>query len=158
MGYYAEYSGKSLPTFRTNLSIPSSRAKIRPIGKTVVNHHYMPRNSPEKRTSHLLRGGSLKSCAVFTAVLQKLLINKIINFGIPELFFTSAWGRFMLLLHDERITVMLRLMFTIDVRKETIMKHFSKNKTKIVIKHKSLRVICGFIRYIIPKPPPPPRT
>jgi hypothetical protein len=84
MGYYAAYSGNSLPTFRTNLS----RAKLRPIGKSVINHHYTPRNSPEKRTSHLLRGGSLKSCAVFTAVLQKWLIKKIINSDVH--FFTSA--------------------------------------------------------------------
>jgi len=25
-----------------------------------MNYHYTPRNSPEKRSSHLLRGGSVK--------------------------------------------------------------------------------------------------
>jgi hypothetical protein len=34
----------------------------------------------------------------------------------------------MSLLHNERITEMLRLLFTIGVRKETIMKRFAKNK------------------------------
>jgi len=90
MGYYAAYSGNSIPTFLDNLSVPSSRAKMGPTGKGVRNDHYTPRNSTEESTSHLLRGGSLKSCTVFTTVLHKLLINKIINSGFPELFFTRA--------------------------------------------------------------------
>jgi hypothetical protein len=90
MGYYAAYSRNSFPTFLDKFSVPSSRAKMRPLGTTVRNHHCTPRNSPEERTSHLLRGGSLKSCTVFTTVLHKFLINKIIHSGFPELFFTKA--------------------------------------------------------------------
>ena len=45
LGYYVACSGNSLPTFRDNLSVPSSRVK----------------NSPEERSSHLLRDKSLKS-------------------------------------------------------------------------------------------------
>jgi len=82
MEYYAAYSGNSLPKFRDNLSVPSSRAKMGPISKTVRNHHYTQHNSPEERTSHLLHGGSLKSCTVFTTVVHKLLINKITNSDI----------------------------------------------------------------------------
>jgi hypothetical protein len=51
--YYAAYSGNSLPTFRDNLSVPSSRSmiswtlKMGPIGcpqTSVRNYHYTPRN------------------------------------------------------------------------------------------------------------------
>ena len=42
--------GNSLPTFRDNLSVPSSR----------FNHH-TPRNIPEESRLHLLGGGSHKS-------------------------------------------------------------------------------------------------
>jgi len=41
--HYAAYSGKSLPTFRDNLSVPSSKAKIQ--------GHYTLRNSPEECSS-----------------------------------------------------------------------------------------------------------
>jgi len=44
LGYYAVCSGNSLPTFRDNLQVPSSRA------------HYMLRNSPEEHSTPLLRG------------------------------------------------------------------------------------------------------
>jgi hypothetical protein len=61
-----------------------------PRGKRVRNNHYTPLNSPEDSTSQTLRGGSLKPCTVFTTVLHKRLIDKIINSGVPELVFTSA--------------------------------------------------------------------
>ena len=49
-------NGDSLPTFRDNLSVPSSWVSVR-------NYHYTLRNIAEERTSHLLvfPGGSLKS-------------------------------------------------------------------------------------------------
>ena len=49
LGYYTASSGNSLPTFRDNLSVPSSR-----IGcpKTSVgNYHYSLRNNLEERSS-----------------------------------------------------------------------------------------------------------
>jgi len=64
LGHYAASSGNFLPTFRGNPSVPSSRFKIGPIGCTetsVINYHYSLPNSQEERSSHLLRGGSLKS-------------------------------------------------------------------------------------------------
>jgi hypothetical protein len=70
MRYYAAYSGNSLLTFREDLPVPASRVKMGPKGKT----------------SQRLRGGILKSCTVFTTVLYKRLIDRIINFGVPELF------------------------------------------------------------------------
>jgi len=49
-----------VPTFRGNLSVPSSRVKNFP-ETSVRNYNYTLRNTPEERSSHLLRGGSLKS-------------------------------------------------------------------------------------------------
>ena len=53
--YYAAKSGNSLPTFRDNLSVPSSRA-MEPIGCpeiSVGNCHYGLRNGAEQRSSCL---------------------------------------------------------------------------------------------------------
>jgi len=60
LGNYAASSGNSLPTFRDNLSVPSSRVKnkkkkIWPIccpETSVRNCHYSLRNNPEKRSYH----------------------------------------------------------------------------------------------------------
>ena len=55
-------SGNSLPTFQYNLSVPTSWVK-NPIGcheMSVRNYHYSLRNSPEERSCHIFRGGSLK--------------------------------------------------------------------------------------------------
>ena len=71
-GYYAAYCGKSSPTFRDNLSIPSSRARnlrrkkrldscplqMGPIGcpeMSVRNYHYTLRNIPDLGTLGLAR-------------------------------------------------------------------------------------------------------
>ena len=65
LGYYATSSGLSLPTFPDNLSVPSSRVKkMGPIDcpeTSVRSCHYSLHNNLEERSSHLLRGGSLKS-------------------------------------------------------------------------------------------------
>ena len=52
LGYYAECSGYSSPTFRENLSVPSSRPrnplKMEPVGcreTSIMNCHYTLRNS-----------------------------------------------------------------------------------------------------------------
>jgi hypothetical protein len=78
LGYYAASSGNSLPTFRDNISAPPPSVivkgletlKMWPIGcpeTSVRNYHYSLRNNPKARSSHLLRGGSLKS-RIFLAV------------------------------------------------------------------------------------------
>jgi hypothetical protein len=75
LGYYAAISGKSVPTFRRNLSGPIFKGQEiqeltffsledGPIGcpeTSVRNYQYLLRNKPEKRSSHLLGGGSLSS-------------------------------------------------------------------------------------------------
>jgi len=84
LAYYAASSGNFLPTFRDNLSVPSSGFKITQrivaisywcFGTTYRSHpqdsrgpetsesnyHYSLRNNPKERRSQLLRGGSLKS-------------------------------------------------------------------------------------------------
>ena len=83
-GHYAVSSGNFLPTFRDNLSVPSSRASNPKHPETSVrNYHYSVSNNPEERSSHLLRGGGLKSlkyycvcfggaCTGVTSVFQKL--------------------------------------------------------------------------------------
>jgi len=61
--YYAASGGDLLPTFRNNLSVPSSEPlSMAPTGcpeTSVTNYHYSLRKNPEERSSHLLRGGSL---------------------------------------------------------------------------------------------------
>ena len=68
LGYYAACGGNSLPTFRNNLSVPSSRVtnplylEDGPIGcpePSVKNYRYTLR-IPVDRRLLLLHGGSLK--------------------------------------------------------------------------------------------------
>jgi hypothetical protein len=58
LGCYAAYSGNSVPMFRDNLSVPSSRGKkIWPIGcpeTSVQSQHSALRNIPEERRSHVV--------------------------------------------------------------------------------------------------------
>ena len=71
LGYHAASSGNSLSTFRNNLSVPSSRVmknswplRMGPVGcpeTSVRKCHYSVPNNPEKRSSQLLCGWSLKS-------------------------------------------------------------------------------------------------
>jgi len=75
MGYYAAYSGNSLPTFRDNQSVPSEvsrKPNFLTLGDgsdkfpemSVRNYHCTLRNIPEDSRSHPLRGGSLISRTV----------------------------------------------------------------------------------------------
>ena len=87
LGYYAAYSGNALPTFRDKLLVPCSRIKNLRSGSlrrvqwqfrdylsappwpwrwdrvcaetSARNYHYTLRYSPEERSFHPLRGGSL---------------------------------------------------------------------------------------------------
>ena len=59
LGYYTANSGNSLPTFRDNISVPSSGPRVCP-ETSVRNYHYSLCNSPEERSYHLLRGERLK--------------------------------------------------------------------------------------------------
>jgi hypothetical protein len=62
-GYYSAGSGNSLPTFRYNVSVPSSRLfldslplQMGPIScpeTSVRNYNYSLRNNPDKGSSHL---------------------------------------------------------------------------------------------------------
>ena len=80
LGYYPVSSGNFLPTFRDNLSVPSSwfknqrglldswTLKMGPIHwpkMSVRNYHCSLRNNPEECSFHLLHCRSLKSCIVF---------------------------------------------------------------------------------------------
>jgi DNA-binding transcriptional regulator/RsmH inhibitor MraZ len=50
---YSASSGNLLSTFRDNLSAPSLRIKIGPIGcpeTSIINYHYSLRNYPEERS------------------------------------------------------------------------------------------------------------
>jgi hypothetical protein len=71
LGYYAASCGDCLPTFRENVSVPSSRVKkffwflkmgpIRCSETSVNNYHTTLRNIPEESRSHQHRIESLKS-------------------------------------------------------------------------------------------------
>jgi hypothetical protein len=76
LGCYAACIGYFLPTFRDNLSVPSSWVKNpkkvfgfltleyrtdRLSRNVVKNNHYSLHNNPEERSSYIRRGGSLKS-------------------------------------------------------------------------------------------------
>ena len=65
LGYYASCSGNSSSTFLDNLPRILDPGRLDPLGcpeTSVRNYHYTLRKSPEERSSHLLRGGSLSSC------------------------------------------------------------------------------------------------
>jgi hypothetical protein len=58
LGHYAAISGNSLPTFRDNMSGPSSRLKTGTLGCTKTsarNYHYLLRKGPEERSSVLIQ-------------------------------------------------------------------------------------------------------
>jgi hypothetical protein len=75
---YAAYSGNSLPTFRDNLSVSSSKvkglSKIRPKGyleTSVRNYKYAMLNTPGEESVHLLGFLTLKKgriCCLETSV------------------------------------------------------------------------------------------
>jgi hypothetical protein len=79
LGYYTAPSGNTLPTFRDNLSVPSSRVKkslnIGGIGcpeTSVKDCHSMLRNVPEECRCHRHRSGNLKSregCSAYLLVV-----------------------------------------------------------------------------------------
>jgi hypothetical protein len=80
VGYYAALSGSSVPTFRDNLSVISSRVKKSKytwIGcpeTSVQNYHLTLRtNIPKGRRLHQHRGGSLNSCT-FGNIKQRCLV------------------------------------------------------------------------------------
>jgi len=70
--YYAASSVYFLPTFRVNLSVPSSvvlpleDGTDRLIEMSIRNHHYSLRNKSEETSYRLLSGGSLKSRKVLS--------------------------------------------------------------------------------------------
>jgi hypothetical protein len=70
--------GSNLPTFRNNVSSPSSRVKDVFTSKmgpmlsetSVKDFHTTPRNTPEERRSHQHRGGSLRSSFILHRRVQ----------------------------------------------------------------------------------------
>jgi hypothetical protein len=89
LGYYAKSSCNPLPTFRDNVSIPSSRIKkskkksgpfkmgqIRCPETSVKCYHSTLRNTPEERTSHQHRGGSLKPRIVLQVYIKFVAKNE----------------------------------------------------------------------------------
>jgi hypothetical protein len=92
---------KSLPAFRKNLTVPFSRVKkpiildvwtlkMGPIDcpkTSVAIYGYSLPNNPEERSSHLLRGGSIKSHIVHfygEAILRHVQTFEIISFWILD--------------------------------------------------------------------------
>jgi hypothetical protein len=73
LSYYAAYSGSSLPTF----------------GETHLCPETSMRNKPEERSSHLLRGGSLKSPTMHIA--SNPFCKKFVKFYVTCAFIDSGW-------------------------------------------------------------------
>jgi hypothetical protein len=101
LGYYAASSGNSLPTFRDNISVPSSRVNNPWMGPIVClktsarNYHYSLRNSPGECSSHLHRGGSLES---HKHLLLVLLVTEVYKKKkIPE---SRHWSRLSICIHN----------------------------------------------------------
>jgi hypothetical protein len=75
MGYYAVGSGSFLPTFRDNLSVPSHSwmGQMACPETSVWYYHYPLRNSPEERSSYLLKSVKKKvkffSCQLCEGIL-----------------------------------------------------------------------------------------
>jgi len=101
LGYYTASSGNFLPTFRDNLSVPSSGATktfLEPIGcpETSVRNNSALRNIPEGSRSHLHSGESLKgrNCFVVRSLfrrktkapfqIQQCSLTCEINSGFPK--------------------------------------------------------------------------
>jgi len=98
LGYYAASSCNSFAMLRKDLSpkLPESSesgpSKMGPIGRpepSVQNHLYSLRNSSEKRTSLIFRGGSLKSCMCFICprfhVFLSFFLSFLLTFFSPSL-------------------------------------------------------------------------
>jgi hypothetical protein len=78
LGYHTASSGNFSRTFRGNLSVPTSGVlSLGPIGcpETSVRYYqYSLHNNTEERSSHLLRGGGLKSRThIWVCVLRHVL-------------------------------------------------------------------------------------
>ena len=78
LGYEAASSGNFLPTFRDNLSVPSSLALEDRTDRSVRNYHYSLRHNPAERSSHPLRGGSLKSQMDFFFIISVFNLRQVL--------------------------------------------------------------------------------
>jgi hypothetical protein len=102
LGYYAASSDNLLPTFRDNLSVPSSflkmgpinfpvTSKLGPIGfpaKSIRNYHYSLRNNPEEGHSQL------RMCLrLNTFVGRDSSVGMATGYGLDGPGIESRWGR-----------------------------------------------------------------
>jgi hypothetical protein len=101
MGYYVACSDNSLPTFRDNLSVPFLMVKkYGPIccpETSIRDYRYSLCNSPEERSSLLLRGGSLKSrmCRLIFGTLSLLLFLATYFLTLEETILTNKYDAFI---------------------------------------------------------------
>jgi len=105
LGCYGASSCNFLSTLRDGLSVPfpgvldSWSLNLVPIGcpeTSIKNYHYWLRNAPEERSSHLLRGGSLKSRIVLllSLVYRLLKLRTICNVGVISTEHLTNCGQF----------------------------------------------------------------
>jgi hypothetical protein len=117
LGYYADSSGNSLPTFRYTLSVPTSKKILRFLTladgtdrltrTSVRNSQYSLRNNPAKRSSFLLRSGSLKSCFfvhVSCLKLQRFIAYRTVSMSVvlyrPSTLLLTLWEEHKLRVHQ----------------------------------------------------------
>jgi hypothetical protein len=106
LGYDLASGDNFLPTFRDNLSLPSSWIK-NPKGcleTSVRNYHYALHNNPEERSTHLLRGGSLKARAHYLFIIVIITI-----IGIVTIIVSSFSGGSYIGLHSNEISVSIKV-------------------------------------------------
>jgi hypothetical protein len=117
LGYYAQSSGNSLPTFRYTLSVPTSKKILEFLTladgtdmlprTSVRNYQYSLRNNPEKRSSFLLRSGSLKSrffVHVSCLKLQRFIVYRTVSMSVvlyrPSTLPLTLWEEHKLRVHQ----------------------------------------------------------
>jgi hypothetical protein len=101
LSYYTASCGNYLPTFRDNISVPSSRVKIsvrmgqiRCPETSVNNYHTTPCNNPEDHRFHQHCGGSLKSTLVLLSPYMQVLnitYHKVIITAVCDMWLEKFW-------------------------------------------------------------------
>ena len=120
LGCHAANSCNFLPTLRDSLSVSSSgvldswHLNLGPIGcpeTSVRNYHYWLRNTPEEGSSHLLRGGGLKSRIVLllSVVCRLLKLRTICDVGLLSTEHLTNCDHFFYVLLTVHLSIILAI-------------------------------------------------
>jgi len=105
LGYYAARSGNLLPTFRDNLSGHAFKYRTQHCPETsVINSHFSPRNNPQERSSHVPRGGILKSHIPVVLCSSKLR-NAHVFRSVSQIWFRNNNSNSIILVMSSKVAV-----------------------------------------------------